>query len=377
LVRGLRRALNERPREAPTVILNLRNPRQLAFIVGIGLCFFGALLFKIDVSLEYREAGRLEVAWGDGEGQIPLTTSRDGTQFGIRCFCEGPGGVTFVADWRNGRVLKYDGSGDLVETLDVGRRRGNLDDMVLRSDGTLLVADNSTAEIVAVPSEGRPQVLWCGRSPGLLDSHIESIQAGGDGLVYVTATLLSDGEYRRSMIAVEGDAGANGPRTIAEVVMTPSGSRRYSGFQGEPPAGAVTFRASRQGGFYAAPVGGDSSSRSARPSYVRRYRRDGSLSREYKVEVRGPAEALTVAGDDRAGRLYVGISLGTPSGRVRVYDRDGTLSAELAAPYLGKERSHSYLRVDPEGVLSILEAGEHGATIRRLAPVRRRLLARR
>ncbi|MGE5486088.1 MAG: hypothetical protein ACM3X4_13840 [Ignavibacteriales bacterium] len=359
------------------MILSLKNPRHVAVIVVFCLFLAAVALLRIDESLEYREVRRVELSWGDGEGQIPVSTSRDGTLFGIRCFCNGPVGVTFVADSERGRILKYDAAGELVEILETGRRRARLDDMTVLPTGTLLIADNSTGEILAMPAEGQPRVLWSGARGEPLAEHIESIQADRDGVVYASTTLLAGGEYRRRLVAVDdtagqGGAGRESARAIAEVVVRPAGPVEHHGFEGGLTDPAVAFRASIRDGFYIVPVGAGSPVR-----LIRRFQGNGSLSGEFRVEVTGPGEPVTLAGDDGAGRVYAGISLGTPSGRIRVYNRDGALCAEVRAPYEGKMRSTGYARVDWDGNISVLEAGEHGATIRHLAPVRRKSLARR
>ncbi len=355
------------------MVLNSRNPLHVAGVVFMLLFLLGTAFFRLGVSLEYREAGRVEFAWGDGEGQIPVTTSRDGTLFGARCFCTGPRGVVFVADWARGRVLKFDGAGELMDVLDLGRRRAGLDDMTLLQDGTLLIADNTALEIIAVPAEGEPRPVWSGKNGDLLVGAIESVQAGDGAIAHVVASSLTGSEFRRRLLEMEVAGGrGSGANIIAEAVAGPSGAVRLAGVDGDIPAPAVTFLWSRREGFYVAPVGAGSPAR-----VIRRYLRDGSLSGEFRIQVERPADSLALLGDDRAGRLYVGVALGTPGGRILVFRREGSLSAEAPAPYEGKTRSMSYARVDGDGNLYILEAGEHGGVIRRMAPAQRRFLVRR
>ncbi|MCR4399007.1 MAG: hypothetical protein NUV93_08605 [Firmicutes bacterium] len=352
------------------MIVHLGRRSGIALVAAAALAAASfALMFEVEISREYVEARLVELSWGEGEGQIPVRISRDGTAFGLRCFCTDRTGAVYAADWERGRVLKFDTAGQLVATIDVGRRSVGADDMAVSPSGDILLADNSAPEVLRIPWESAPVVIWSGKSGTRDISTVEWVRAGDQGTVYISIAALGEDGLHRRLIRV-GERGNQ--ETVASFTVTPSGESSWTGFTGRPDGPAVCFQLSRRGGFFvgqeviASPTGN-----------VRRYGWDGKPRAEYRVDVRTTPAVVSLLGDDLAGRLYVGLDLGTGRGEVVVCDGGDAPAARIPAPFASKVRCSVYARVDADGTVHLADAGVHGAAIRSLVPRRRMLIAKR
>ncbi|NPV71010.1 MAG: hypothetical protein HPY55_10255 [Firmicutes bacterium] len=337
------------------MLLILRRCRRAAVSIILALVTGCVLLFALEVGEEYTEASRVEVSWGQGDGQVPVALSKGGSLFGVRAFGCGLDGSVYVVDSARGRVLRFTRAGELQGVLETGRARMAVDDVCVIEDGTVLLADNSSVAVIAVASERPPVVLWNGKGEPAPVRVIESIRAGGAGSAFVVYSTWSKERYVRTLSAIR--QGSPEQKVVEFVVTSP----------GETAQGSVTgLWAPARGGYYAQVHEGDPFTRT-----IRRVGPGGDVRTEYVVNADRVLQSVTVLGDDRRGRLYAGVDLGTPEGRVMVFDGRGRMVAVVPAPYSGKHKSSTYARVDDAGNIYLLESGEHSAWIRRLEARRR------
>ena len=338
-------------------------------IVLLAVVAAALVCFRVSFRESYVEDGFIEVRWGDGEDEIQKALTGEGTVLGIRTFfCDAKRRV-YLVDSAKARLFKFEGEpfGAPGGIVSFDSQMMSIDDGVVCPDGTIVVADNKSGQILAVNAEGKCRVLWKHDDRRALNHVIESLWVDDSGAIYVAEAVWEKSLFTRRLLKIVVRGGQAQPiESVVEVMNYPTGMTEVRGSIAEAVAKMVSCAVDNRGRVYVETGCDEPFSREIRVFDPR-----GTAIACMRITESKLIENFALVGADRSGDLYLGIDLGTPAGKVVRYARDGARVAEVPAPYSGDVHSFTYARVDGGGNLYILEPTENGARVKSFRPTRK------
>ncbi|MCL4426458.1 MAG: NHL repeat-containing protein [Firmicutes bacterium] len=333
-------------------ILNLRQRKTSVLLLLIVLALF--LFYALEIQEEFiiNRIVLIKGEWGKGDGQFGLGQGLDGKKYGPQSFCLDQSGNIYVLDTYNNRIALYNYQGEPICSINVGQssqRKTFLTDVAVDATGNIWVVDNAGGQVLRFTPSGGPLAPFQPDTPEVGDKGdlrvIEGILVDWAGNLYLEDSYTGVEKLTRRVRRF-------GPKGTLDLdLATVVTSRRDGGSTQALPRDLNSLAVGSAGWLYL------DTGREPFQREIMVYR-EGLPDRQIPITQTDFIKTSALLGTDKSGRVYLGVNLGTSTGRVLVLGSSGKTEREMAAPGSGKIEGRILGRVDRDGNVFLANLAE-------------------
>lgn len=342
------------------MILNLRQKKTAVLAILVVLVLFSVYAFDLKEETRIERKTLLRGEWGKGEGQFGLGQGQDGKKYGPQSFGLDQNGNIYILDTYNNRVALYDFQGRPVFTFQVAEagKKVFLADLAVDGHNNIWIVDNANYQVLRFSPAGTalepftPEPVEGGNKGDL--KIIESISVDWAGNLYLEDSYTGVEKLTRRIRRF----GPSGQMDLDLATVVASRREGVAAAQ-TLPAELNSLAVGKAGWLYL---------ETGREPFLRQIvvLRDGLPEKELTIRQDDFIKTSALLGTDRGGRIFLGLNLGTPAGRVLVLNAEGRLQHQIAAPGFPEIQGRVWGRVDPEGNLYLLAFSREGLTMEKI-----------